>query len=195
MVTRRVRKKNKLRGNRSHGKGDTKNKRGAGCRGGRGRAGSHKHKYNKYYDSFGKEPALKPKNTEKTINVEDISSIIEKLEKSKEIEKQGKMYVFDGIKTDIDKILGKGKITMPVKLVNIKASKSAVEKILEAGGDAGEEEEEELEEFEEETSAETKEEPAIEEKEEPAKEVEKSKTSKTESKDSKDKKSKEEEKA
>ncbi len=192
MVTRRIRKKNKLRGNRSHGKGDTKNKRGAGCRGGRGRAGSHKHKYSKYYDSFGKEPALKPKNTEKTINVEDISSIIEKLEKSKEIEKHGKMYVFDGIKTDIDKILGKGKITVPVKLVNIKASKSAIEKILEAGGDAGEEAEEELEEFEEETSAEINEEQAIEEKEEPAKAV---KESKTESKDSKDNKGKEEKKA
>ena len=55
MTIRKRKKKNKLRGHRTHGKGDTKNHRGAGSRGGVGRAGSHKHKFTKYYGEFGTE--------------------------------------------------------------------------------------------------------------------------------------------
>ena len=70
MVVRKRRKKNKQRGERTHGHGNTKNKRGAGSRGGVGKAGSHKHKYSKYYDSFGKSGTLKTdKNDNYTIDI------------------------------------------------------------------------------------------------------------------------------
>ena len=59
MVVRRRKKKNKLRGQRTHGGGGTKNRRGAGCRGGVGKAGSHKHKFSKYYVEFGIKKKLK----------------------------------------------------------------------------------------------------------------------------------------
>ncbi len=38
----------KFRGSRTHGKGQNDRNRGAGCRGGRGNAGRHKHKYIKF---------------------------------------------------------------------------------------------------------------------------------------------------
>ena len=38
----------KFRGSRTHGKGRNDRNRGAGCRGGRGNAGRHKHKYIKF---------------------------------------------------------------------------------------------------------------------------------------------------
>ena len=65
MPERTRRKKNKLRGNRTHGKGNTKNHRGAGSKGGRGRAGSHKHKFSKYYKTFGKHGFVR-KNKKET---------------------------------------------------------------------------------------------------------------------------------
>ena len=55
MTVRKRKKKNILRGHRTHGHGDTKNGRGAGSRGGVGRAGSHKHKFTKYAGEFGIE--------------------------------------------------------------------------------------------------------------------------------------------
>ena len=53
MVVRKRRKVNKQLGERTHGHGDTKNWRGSGNRGGVGRAGSHKHKFSKYWMTFG----------------------------------------------------------------------------------------------------------------------------------------------
>ncbi len=42
------RKVKKFRGSRTHGKGRNRRNRGGGCRGGRGNAGVHKHKYIKF---------------------------------------------------------------------------------------------------------------------------------------------------
>ena len=55
VVRRRKKRVNKMLGQRTRGNGDTKRRRGAGSRGGRGLAGSHKHKYSKYAGKFGKE--------------------------------------------------------------------------------------------------------------------------------------------
>ena len=58
----------KFRGSRTHGKGRNRRNRGAGCRGGRGNAGVHKHKYIKFIKlaklglyQFGKYGFTRPK--------------------------------------------------------------------------------------------------------------------------------------
>ncbi len=115
-------KVDKLRGKRSHGKGNTKNNRGAGCKGGRGRAGSKKHKFTKYYLTFGIKRRLCTKGTLKTINLVDLMPLIED---KKEINLKELGY---------DKILGKGNITCAIKFKKALATNVAKEKIEKAGG-------------------------------------------------------------
>jgi len=138
VVVRRDRKKIKLRGKRSHGAGNTKNRRGAGCRGGRGRAGSHKHKFSKYYVDFGVKRKLKTsRNKEKegkAINIYSLNKIVEGLLMQKNCEKSEGMVVVDGRKIGVGKILGTGKAAGKVLLRNIRVSKKAGESIENAGG-------------------------------------------------------------
>ncbi len=115
-------KKDRLRGNRSHGKGNTKNNRGSGCKGGKGRGGSFKHKFSKYYVTIGKRITQLPKQKPKTINLIDLQIL------SKD-------------KTEIDlkeygygKILGKGNLTKKLIIKNAQATKKAQEKIEAQGG-------------------------------------------------------------
>lgn len=115
-------KLDKLRGKRSHGRGNTKNGRGSGCKGGKGRAGSHKHKFSKYYVDFGVKKRLKTKQNLKSINLRDLNPLI-KDQKEIDLKKLG-----------YDKILSKGNITKPIKFKNALATKSAKEKIEKAGG-------------------------------------------------------------
>ena len=70
MVVRKRRKKNRMRGSRTHGCGGTKQKRGSGGRGGVGLAGGHKHKFSLYYaDHFGEKSGLKPKDKGKAMPI------------------------------------------------------------------------------------------------------------------------------
>ncbi len=138
-MKRRRRKKEKVRGHRTHGKGNTKNRRGAGSRGGSGRAGSHKHKFSKYYADFGGQKAMKPAKKERSINVDILLERIPKwLEKGKVKEEAGAIKI-DGRIIGFDKILGRGKVEKKLFLVNIKTTKSAAEKIKSAGGVIGSE--------------------------------------------------------
>ena len=135
MTVRRRRKKNKLRGKRTHGAGDTKNRRGAGNKGGRGKAGSHKHKFSKYYGLFGTEKKKvmgKPKPL--SLNIENVIAMLPLWEKEGKVEKNGGVFVLDGKKVGIGKILGRGQIGFPLYLKNIKASSQALAKIEKAKG-------------------------------------------------------------
>lgn len=74
----------KFRGSRTHGKGRNDRNRGAGCRGGRGNAGRHKHKYIKFIKlakaglyQFGKYGFTRP--TEVTKRYRMISNLKKKL--------------------------------------------------------------------------------------------------------------------
>ncbi len=135
MVVRRRRKKNKLRGQRTHGKGDTKHKRGAGSRGGRGRAGSHKHKYSLYYDSFGMErKKIRAKKEIKAINLDQLLQQLPKLVAEKKVGKEGNTFVIDGRKVGYGKILSRGAVKEKLIVINMGASRKAREKILAAGG-------------------------------------------------------------
>lgn len=133
-------KSTKLRGNTTHGFGSMKKNRGAGNRGGRGNAGSGKradHKRisflkehgNKYFGRRGFLSRGRNIKKEKTINLFEIDSKIEKMGK-----KEGDIYVIDLSK--YDKILGTGKITHKAKITSNSFSKKATEKIEKAGGEA-----------------------------------------------------------
>jgi large subunit ribosomal protein L15 len=142
MVERKRKKKNKLRGQRSHGKGNTKNKRGAGCRGGRGRAGSHKHKFSKYYSDFGVKRKLKAKQKRDSINVGEIDSKIEKWIEQKKAERKNDLVVIDGKKIGIQKITGRGIIKEKILVKNVKLSEKARTTIEDADGEIEEAEKE-----------------------------------------------------
>ncbi len=135
MVARRRKKRNKLLGSRTRGNGDTKNRRGAGSRGGRGLAGSHKHKYAKYHTKFGQDKRKVRESTHvKAINLDQLAQIMPKLLATGKVTKEGEKFVIDGTKTGFDKLLSKGILQQKLIARNIKASKKAIEKINKAGG-------------------------------------------------------------
>ena len=138
MTVRERKRKNKLRGQRTHGKGDTKNKRGAGSRGGRGKAGSHKHKFTKYYAEFGKDRKVREKSTVVALNLDEIEQLLPKWILQGKIEK-GSNTVIDGNKLGFSKVLARGKLKSKIVFENVKASKKAVEKIKESGSTIKEE--------------------------------------------------------
>ena len=124
------RKTQKMRGSKTHGYGSKKKHRGAGSRGGRGRAGLFKHKRSW---TIKHEPwILKPKhdfappkdsrNILKTINLIDL----EKLASGK---KEINLSEFG-----FSKLLGNGKIKRALSVTVEQISKKAKEKIEKAGG-------------------------------------------------------------
>ncbi|MFH1390693.1 MAG: uL15 family ribosomal protein [Candidatus Diapherotrites archaeon] len=160
MVVRRRRKKNKLRGQRTHGGGGTKNRRGAGSRGGVGKAGSHKHKFSKHYVDFGVKRTLKPRKKENTISLAYINDNIENWLANGKIKKDGSIIVIDGKALGFGKVLGNGIIAHKIKIENANASKMAEEKIQKAGGSVSEEDPFEAKETEAEEMEETEKEVA-----------------------------------
>lgn len=134
MVVRKRRKKNKLRGKRFHGAGNTKNRRGAGSRGGRGRAGSHKHKFTKYYMTFGVKYKLKAKEKPRVVSIGYVSQMLERWLAQGKAKKEGALVIIDGQALGIDKVVGTGSISEKIRLENAKATSGAATKIREAGG-------------------------------------------------------------
>jgi len=135
MVVRRRKKINRNLGERTRGNGDTKNRRGAGSRGGRGLAGSHKHKFSKYAGKFGKEKrTLLSRKVVKAFNIEHlVQAMPGLLEKGKAV-KEGDAIVVDGKAIGFDKLLSRGNLEEKWIVRNVKASKKAVEKIENAKG-------------------------------------------------------------
>jgi len=123
----------KMRGSKTHGYGSKKKHRGAGSRGGRGRAGLKKHK--KFWmlkhdrEHFGKKgfkslSQRSIKSGTKAINLRDL----EKLAVSgKEVDLKALGY---------DKVIGSGMIKKPLSIKAGAFSKKAKEKIEKAGGKA-----------------------------------------------------------
>ncbi len=119
-------------GHRSHGRGNVKNRRGSGNRGGRGMAGIDKHKWswamNNDPNHFGKFGFHRP-NQKVRMKVAHLYEIdqqarLEQLEK-----KGGKFHFnFDG------KILATGLISVPVEIHAAAWSKSVEKKLKECGG-------------------------------------------------------------
>lgn len=146
MTARRERKNKKMRGSHTHGWGSKKKHRGAGNRGGRGMAGSGKRadqkkpsilkEYGNTY--FGRRGFNTPgSKKEKTINLDYIEKHAEILTKKEILTKEGNKYVINLKNMGYDKLLGKGNIKTKYKLIG-KASKKAIERIKEAGGEVQE---------------------------------------------------------
>lgn len=137
------RKKNtRQRGSHTHGWGSKKKHRGAGNRGGRGMAGSGKRAdtikpslwKEKYFGKFG----FKKKNVREKISAINISYLGENLDSflnKKLISKEGDFYIVDMGKLGFNKLLSQGKVLNKFKIKVNYASKKAVEKIKNSGGD------------------------------------------------------------
>ena len=129
MVVRRRRKYRKKLGSRSY-HGDTKNRRGAGIKGGRGRAGAWDHKKSTFrYEVIGRKGFVPPRKREEVvINLDKIDEIVNSPNFSGD--------VLDVTELGYTRVLGRGKISKPVKVVAYSFSERAREKIEAAGGEA-----------------------------------------------------------
>ena len=131
----------KQRGSTYHGYGrGQSHHKGAGNRGGRGRAGTGKRADQKK-PSYWKEPTGRSGFTSKSrkkisaINLEEINANLNLWLKKGFAEKNQAVYVVDLKKAGHDKLLGTGEAKEKLFIVTDFASKSAVEKIKAAGGE------------------------------------------------------------
>jgi large subunit ribosomal protein L15 len=123
-----------FRCSKTHGRGSKKKGRGAGERGGRGKAGLHKHKYlaalkleKKGIKVFGKHGFNLPKRSrERAINVGQLEQSFPSIQKINLTE-----FAYD-------KWLGAGKISNPIEVKVKKATNLAKRKIEERGGKVAE---------------------------------------------------------
>jgi large subunit ribosomal protein L15 len=133
----RLRKIRKKRGSRTHGFGRVGQHRAGGSRGGHGKAGFHKHKWTyviKYEpDYFGKKGFTSPKSLRQRVKIINVGVLDETAEKLSTREEKGKSFI-DLEKLGYTKLLGTGNITKPLVVKVPSYSKSAAEKIKEAGG-------------------------------------------------------------
>ncbi|MDH5376528.1 MAG: 50S ribosomal protein L15 [Candidatus Bathyarchaeota archaeon] len=132
----KLRKTRKKRGSRTHGWGRVGQHRGGGQRGGHGKAGFHKHRWTyviKYEpDYFGKKGFTSPKSLKRKVNAINAGTLDEIAEKLS-TKKEGKLFI-DLESLGYTKLLGTGKVTKPLTVKVRSCSKSAAEKIKEAGG-------------------------------------------------------------
>ncbi|MBM3281817.1 MAG: hypothetical protein FJY86_00555 [Candidatus Diapherotrites archaeon] len=140
MVVRKRRRANKQLGERTHGHGDTKNWRGSGNRGGVGRAGSHKHKFSKYWMTFGNKVRMHSFHIKgKSLNVGQVSQQIEKWMKQGKVTQEDDMIVIDGAKVGLSTLLGSGDVKGEWYVKNVRVTEKARSKIEEANGEIADE--------------------------------------------------------
>lgn len=143
-MTANKRKKNtRQHGSKTHGWGAKKKHRGKGHQGGAGMAGSGKRADSKkpsiwkdkhYFGKFGfvsKTPQVKIS----AINIGYIEQHINKFLSGNLIKKEDGFYSVELEKLGFNKLLGDGKVSMKLKIKTPYASKLAIEKVKDAGGD------------------------------------------------------------
>jgi large subunit ribosomal protein L15 len=143
MVVRRRRKSRKLRGRtRTMGWGRIGQHRKSGSRGGKGAAGMHKHKWTwviKYAPTwFGKRgfnpPRIKVGYRPVIMNVGEVEELINNLRILGKVRSEDGRVVVDLVSLGVHKLLGKGTIRTPAKIIVPLASEEAIEKVRKAGG-------------------------------------------------------------
>ncbi len=141
MVVRREKKRKSLRGWRTHGWGRVGQHRRSGSRGGRGRAGYHKHYWSwvvKYApDWFGKRGFTRPPRIQprlKCINVGELCERIEEWVSAGLAKRLDGGYEVDLTKLGYEKLLGRGRVDKPLTVKIYTVSKIAVKKIEAIGG-------------------------------------------------------------
>ena len=138
-------KKRRQRGSRTHGGGSHKNRRGAGHRGGRGRAGRDKHEFHNY-EPLGKSGFDRPQKVKRdveTINVRTLDEDAVVLAAEGVAEETGDGYALDardvaedGHEVDVVKVLGGGQVRGELHVVADAFTAGARRLIEEAGGSA-----------------------------------------------------------
>ena len=133
-------KRSKYRGSRTCGGGTHKNRRGAGNRGGRGRAGINAHHFVKWYKEMGGPVFGKngfSNSSQITVTVMDVG-IIDQITPSllaQGIAKyEGDVIVINTADMGIDKVLGSGKVTKKLNISSQAFSEVAKVKIEKMGG-------------------------------------------------------------
>jgi large subunit ribosomal protein L15 len=136
-------KRSKFRGSRTCGGGTHKNRRGAGNRGGRGRAGINAHHFVKWYKEmggpvFGKNGFCnQAAGAEVTaIDVGVLDQIIPSLIAQGIAKAEGDAVVVNVADMGIEKILGSGKVTKKINISASSFSEIAKAKIEKMGGKA-----------------------------------------------------------
>ena len=133
-------KRSKYRGSRTCGGGTHKNRRGAGNRGGRGRAGINAHHFVKWYKEmggpvFGKNGfSNSSQTTVRVIDVGIIDQIIPSLLAQGIAKNEGDVIVINTADMGIEKVLGSGKVTKKMNISALAFSESAKAKIEKMGG-------------------------------------------------------------
>ena len=133
-------KRSKYRGSRTCGGGTHKNRRGAGNRGGRGRAGINAHHFVKWYKEmggpvFGKNGFSNSSQTTVTvIDVGIIDQIIPSLLAQGIAKNEGDVIVINTADMGIEKVLGSGQVTKKMNISAQAFSESAKAKIEKMGG-------------------------------------------------------------
>ncbi len=132
-----LRKIRKKRGSRTQGYGRVGQHRKSGSRGER-KPGRHKHLWSwvlrydpDYFGKIGFKSVLAQKK--ETVNLKDLEEIALNLSQKKE--SKGAKISVDLTALGYDKLLGEGKITMPISVKVSSSSRIAIRKIEEAGGE------------------------------------------------------------
>jgi large subunit ribosomal protein L15 len=144
MVVRKEKKSRKLRGRtRTMGWGRVGQHRKSGSRGGFGAVGFHKHKWIwviKYAPNwYGKRGFVSVQQIRKyrkirVINVGELDELAKTMLMKNIAVKEGDLIVIDTIQMGYDKVLGEGKVTLPLKVIAKEVTETAKKKIEEAGG-------------------------------------------------------------
>ena len=138
-------KKRRQRGSRTHSGGSHKNRRGAGHRGGRGRAGRDKHEFHNY-EPIGKHGFTRPDSLQDSvaeISVQQLDEDAALLAADGVAETDGDAYVIDardvadaGHDVDVVKVLGDGQVRNELVVTADAFSADAVALLEDAGGAA-----------------------------------------------------------
>jgi len=143
MVVRARKKSRKLRGRtRTMGWGRVGQHRKSGSRGGFGAVGMHKHKWIwvlKYAPNwYGKHGFTQPASSRVNVigvNVGEIDEYARKLLLQGLAVKEGDKIVINVMEHGFNKVLGGGKVTLPLKIITPSITEIARRKIEEAGGE------------------------------------------------------------
>ncbi|SDQ89747.1 uL15m family ribosomal protein [Natronobacterium texcoconense] len=140
-------KKRRQRGSRTHSGGSHKNRRGAGHRGGRGRAGRSKHEFHNY-EPKGKHGFKRPQGIREDVVEIDVKKLdedailyvaegdAEEIDGGDGYRLDARDVVEDGHEVDVVKVLGSGQVRNQLEVTADAFSDAAREKLEDAGGDA-----------------------------------------------------------
>lgn len=135
----------KYRGSRTCGGGTHKNRRGAGNRGGRGRAGANKHHFVRalkggYRKGYIRKGFTRPNAVVESVSIVNVGELDELVSFLNDVEvdyvsKDGDTFVVDLESIGIDKVLGSGTVKQKLRISASNFSAIAAEKIKAAGGE------------------------------------------------------------